>query len=271
MARKKDEIVIEQTDETTKTTTQEATHEITPEVIPPQDEETITLSSKELENRINKGRIEIGRQLKTALEAQSALQRSYDSQRGQLSTIEQALRQQKQRERERELKSVENQPEVLDSIRIKHQAEDAMEEVTKKRSEFEAEKAQHQAAIDRALKTEADTLAKELAKESGLAATLLLQIASDTSDGRTIFNLERMKSIAKSVPKESSETEEETEEGAEKEPTAVRGQRSRAAGTGGRAAGRGFRTFEDYEEAFIKGEISYEQYQEAAKRFNKQI
>ena len=113
-----------------------------------------------------------------------------------------------------------------------------------------------------------------------MTADLLLQIGSDTADnGKVTYNLKRMEAIAKSVPKGAiaksvpKGEEEEGEEGAEGEEkgSAVRGQGSRAAGAGGRTAARGLRTWEDYQEAFIHEEISYEQYVEAARRFNVNI
>ena len=270
MAKKKDEIgEVPKGEETTPGVKPETTPEEISETIEEPEDTEVRLSSKEHQDLIRqaKAAADLGRTLKTTLGAHTTLKTQYDSQGRRLSDLENTLRGIKQRERERELRGAEGTPDLLDSVRLKHQAEDEWEKVNKARSELENEKTQHQAAIDKAIKAEAIELASELAKESGLAATLLLQIASDTTEnGRTTYNLERMKQIAKSVPKGESE-EEETEEGAEKEPT-VRGQQTRAAGAGGRTATRGFRTFGDYEEAFISGNISYEQYQEAAKRFN---
>ncbi len=274
MAKKKDEIGgAPKGEEATPEVKPETTPEETPETIEELEDTEVRLSSKEHKDLIRqaKAAADLGRTLKTTLGAHTTLKTQYDSQGRRFSELENTLRSIKQKEREREIKDAEGTPDLVDSVRLKHQAEDEWEKVTKARSELENEKAQHQTAVDKAIKAEATELAKELAKESGLTATLLLQIASDTTEnGRTTYNLERMKQIAKSVPKGESEEEEETEEGAGKE-TAVRGQQSRAAGAGGRTATRGFRTFGDYEEAFIKGEISYEQYQEAAKRFNKNI
>ena len=267
MTKKKSEI---SGDALGEETTQVVEPEITSEVEVPEPEETLTLTQKELGDRINAGRAELGRTLKTTLESHSVLQRNYDGQGKRLSELENTLRSIKQRERERELKEAEGMPDLLDKVRREHQADDKIEEADRRISEADAREAQYQARIDKVLETEAKELAKELAESSGLTATLLIQIASDVSqDGRTTYNLERMKQIAKSTPKGESE-EEETEEGAGKEP-AVRGQQTRAAGAGGRTATRGFRTFGDYEEAFIHGDLSYEQYQEAAKRFNKNI
>ena len=268
MAKIKDEIVAERTDEET---TQEATHETTPETTEETEDTEVKLSSKEHRDLISQAKAakELGRTLKTTLGAHTTLKTQYDSQSRRLSDLENTIRSLKQREREQDLEAAEGAPDLVDSVRLKHQAEDEWEKVNKARSELENEKTQHQAAIDKAVKAEATELANELAKSSGMTATLLLQIGTDTAEnGRTTYNLERMKQIAKSVPKDESEEKEE-EEGAEKEP-AVKGQQTRAAG-GGRTATRGFRTFEDYEEAFIHGDISYEQYQEAAKRFNKNI
>jgi len=245
------------------------TPESVPEITPEPPEEVVNLSSREHQELVKqaKSASSLGRTLQLTLEAQQKLQQSYDARNKEYTSLGETVRSLKQRERERELKSVEGQPDVIDSIRLKHQAEDEWEKVTKARSEHESREAQFKAKIEAMEKLEAETLANNLAKESGLKADLLLQIGSDTSDGSITYNLERMKSIAKSVPKGEEEEEEEGEE----EPTAVKGQRSRAAGTGSRTAQRGYRTFADYEEAFTKGEISYEQYVEAARRFNVQI
>jgi YD repeat-containing protein len=267
MATDKDETDLGNTgEEATQETKLGSTQELSDAEIDEQAEEI----SDELDRLINAEKATLGRTLKSTLEAHTTLKQQYDSQGKRFSELENTLRSIKQKERERELKDAEGTPDLLDSVRLKHQAEDEWEKVTKARSELENEKTLHQTAVDKAIKAEATDLAKELTKESGLAATLLLQIASDTTEnGRTTYNLERMKQIAKSVPKGESE-EEEAEEGAEKEP-AVRGQQSRAAGAGGRTATRGFRTWEDYEDAFIHSNISFEQYREAAKRFNKNI
>jgi len=272
MAKKKDEIVTEQTDEGT---TQEATHETTPETTPEtiEDTEEVRLSSKEHQDLIKQANAakELGRTLKTALGAHTTLKNQYDAQVKRLTELEESLKTQRLKERERELRAVEGTPDLIDSIRLKHQAEDEWEKVNKARSDYEAERSQYQQELDEAAKLRAEKKADELAKTSGLTADLLLQIGSDTTDnGKITYNLKRMEAIAKSVPKGEEDEEEEGAEEEGKEP-AVRGQRSRAAGTGGRTASRGLRTWEDYQEAFIHEDISVEQYREAAKRFNVNI
>jgi len=270
MARKKDEIVMEPTDEVT---TQEATHETTPETMPETQEEEVRLSSKEHQDLIKqaKAAAELGRTLKTTLGAHSTLKTQIDTQTQRLSALEKTLQEQRQRERERELRSADGTPDLIDSIKLKHRAEDEWEKVNKARSDYEAERSQYQQELDDAAKLRAEKKADELAKESGLTADLLLQIGSDTTDnGKVTYNLKRMEAIAKSVPKGEEEEEEEVAEEEETQP-AVRGQRSRAAGAGGRTAARGLRTWEDYQEAFIHEEVSFEQYRDAAKRFNVNI
>ncbi len=271
MARKKDEIGGGTTgEETPQTTEPETTPKETPET---QEDEEVRLSSKEHQDLIKqaKAAAELGRTLKTTLGAHTALKTQFDTQTQRLSALEKTLQEQRQKERERELKAVEGTPDLIDSIKLKHQAEDEWEKVNKARSDYEAERSQYQQELDEAAKLRAERKAEELAKTSGLTADLLLTIGTDTAEnGKVTYNLKRMEAIAKSVPKGE---EEEEEEGAEEEGNqpAVRGQRSRAAGAGGRTASRGLRTWEDYQEAFIHEEISYEQYQEAAKRFNKNI
>ncbi len=264
MAKKQDEIGGEPKGE-------ETTPEVEPETTPEEKEDTITLSSKELKDRINAGRAELGRTLKSTLGAHTTLKSQYDAQTKRLTEFEETLKSFKQKERERELRAVEGTPDLIDSVRLKHQAEDEWEKVNKARSDYEAERSQYQQELDESAKLRAERKADELAKTSGLTADLLLQIGSDTTDtGKVTYNLKRMETIAKSVPKGEEEEDEEVAEGEEKQP-AVRGQRSRATVAGSRTASRGLRTWEDYQEAFIHEEISYEQYQEAAKRFNVNI
>ena len=271
MAKKKDEIGGGTTgEETPQTTEPETTPKETPET---NEEEEVRLSSKEHQDLIKqaKAAAELGRTLKSTLGAHTTLKTQFDTQSKRLSEFEKTITSLKQKERERELKAVEGTPDLIDSVRLKHQAEDEWEKVNKARSEYEAERSQYQQELDDAAKLRAEKKAEELAKESGLTADLLLQIGSDTADtGKVTYNLKRMETIAKSVPKGE---EGEEEEGAEEEETqpAVRGQRSRAAGAGGRTASRGLRTWEDYQEAFIHEDISVEQYREAAKRFNVNI
>lgn len=106
--------------------------------------------------------------------------------------------------------------------------------------------------------------AKTLAETCGLSADLLVQIATDTdSQGRTTANLERMKQIAKTVPKAGRK-------------------RKRKRGKGGRHCpgsevpslwcplerrGKGLNTMQDYDEAFNAGLITIEEYDKARERF----
>ena len=108
-----------------------------------------------------------------------------------------------------------------------------------------------------------------------MAESLLLDIATDTNtEGRATYNLERMKTIASKAPQKDrgEEQNEVDEEDADAVAAAansmVKGQKARAASTSRSAATRGYRTFKDYEEAYGKGEISIEQFDEAKKRFN---
>jgi len=257
MAKKKDEIG---GDEKGEVTTPEVEPETTPEP-EPEPEEPITLTPKEHQELTKqaKAATELGRSLKTTLEANTVLQRNFDAQSKQINTLGETLKSLKDKERERELKSVEGQPDLVDAVRIKHQAEDEREAAARERSELDADKAQHQAAIDKALKTEAENKASELAKTSGLTADLILQIGSDTAeDGRVTYNLKRMEDIAKTVPKS------EEEEGEEEE---IKGQTTRAPGLGSRSATRGLNTMEDYDKAYNEGRITTEEYAKARERF----
>ena len=239
--------------ETTSETTQEA-------------EEKITLTAKELRDRINAGRAELGRTLKSTLDAHSLLQRSYDAERAKTAKLDEAVKAERQRQREKDLKSAEG-TDLIDSVRLKHQAEDEWEKVNTARSEFERERTQHLADLDDLAKSRAEKKANELAKESGMTADLLLLVGSDTgTEGRVTYNFKRMEAIAKSVPK-GEEKEEEVVAEAEGETSAVRGQRSMAAGAGTRSAGRGLQTITDYYEAYNQGRITSLEMDKAKERF----
>ena len=267
MARKKDEIGGGTTgEETPQTTEPETTPETTPET---NEEEEVRLSSKEHQDLIKQAKAasELGRTLKTTLGAHTALKTQFDTQAQRLSALEKTLQEQRQRERERELRSADGTPDLIDSIKLKHQAEDEWEKVNKARSDYEAERSQYQQELDEAAKLRAEKKADELAKTSGLTADLLLQIGSDTTDnGRVTYNLKRMEAIAKSAPKGEEEEEEEGAEEEENQP-AVRGQRSMASGAGDRTATRGLRTMQDYDEAYNAGQIPIEEYEKARIRF----
>ena len=257
-----DEIVTEPTDEET---TQEATHETTPEATQ-EAEENVTLTAKELTNRINAGRAEIGRTLKATLDAHSLLQRNYDVERAKSVKLEESVKAERQKQRERELKSVEG-TDLIDSVRLKHQAEDEWEKVNKARSELETERTQHLADLSEVARVRAEKVANTLAKDSGMTADLLLLVGSDTAEnGQVTYNIKRMEAIAKSVPKGEDKEEEEVAEGEETTP-AVRGQRSMAAGAGTRSAGRGMQTMQDYDEAYNQGRVTAEEYGKARERF----
>ncbi len=264
MAKKKSEIS-EEVPSVEETPSSETPPETTSETELPELEDTQSFTKQELEDHDNAVKGPMGNTLKVALDAHAALQRSYDTERGRNSTLETGLKELKDKERARELREVDGKPDLVDSVRLKHEAEDLHDAATKERSVLDSEKASHKAQIDAALKAEADTLAKELAADSGLNATLILQIGTDTAEGGKVsFNLDRMKQVATSVPK--GETDDEEEE----EPQ-VRGQVSRAKSVGTHTAQRGYRTWPDYEKAFGREEISYEQYTEAAKRFNVEL
>ena len=234
-------------------------------------EESLTLTKKEHEDLLKqaKAAAELGRTLKVTLGAHTALKQQFDAQAQRQTQFENTIKELRQKERERELRSVEGKPDLVDAVRLKHEAQDKIAEAEKVRSETERERSQYQADLDEAAKLRAERKAEELAKESGLSADTLLQIGSDTDEknGRTIYNLKRMESVAKSVPKGEDDEEEGDEEAAEETAHAVRGQRSRAPGSTSRSATRGLQTMEDFDTAYGKGEISTEEYDKARVRF----
>ena len=255
MARTEDEIG----DTMGEATIPEVEPETTPEELTDEEVDRLAPEIQEtLTRMVNAEKANLGRTLKTTLEAQSVLQRNYDGQGRRLAELQETIKTLRQRERERELKAAEGTPDLVDSVRLKHQAEDEWEKVNKARSEHETEVSRWQTKVDKSLKIEAEEKARELSKESGLNADLLLQIGSDTAEnGRVTYNLKRMESIAKSVPKSEEEEEPET----------IKGQRARAAGSGSRSATRGLQTMEDYDVAYNVGKIDTEEYQKARIRF----
>ena len=278
MAKKKDETDVAVKDEVT---TPEGELGTTPEPMPEQEtglkqpetpqEEVFTYTKAEREQYVNAQKAALGRQLKDSLDVNATLKRTMDGNKTRLTDLETTISTMRTRDREKELKAAGGDTEVISALKLKHQNEDAYLKLSRDRSDFNAERAQHQAAIDKAAKFEATEEAKELAKGCSLTADLLLQIGSDTDqDGHTTYSLARMKDIASKSPKAESEGEgeEEEEEGGESR-TPVKGQRAKARGTGTAVAG--LRTWNDYELAYVEGRISSEEYAKAAKRFNIQL
>ena len=270
MAKKKDEIVVAEKGEGTPL---EGEHETTPEPKPapgpaPQpEEETFTMTKTERDDYVNAQKATLGRELSNALSVNATLKRTMDGNTTRMTELETTINTEREARRAKEIKDASGDTEVINGLTLKHQNEDASTKLSRDRSDFDAERTQHQAEIDEVAKTKAKDLSKELAADSGLTADLLLQIGSDTAeDGRVTYNLDRMKDIASKSPKTGDEEEEESEvkPGAE-----VKGQRSRAASTG--RAATNLRTFADYEKAYAEGQISREEYSKAAKRFNIQL
>jgi len=278
MAKKKDELG---GDEKGKVTSPEVEPETTPEAMPEQEtglkpketpeEETFTYTKAEREQYVNAQKAALGRQLKDSLDVNATLKRTMDGHVNRLTEFEKTISEMRTRDRERELKAAGGDTEIISALKLKHQNEDASLKLSRDRSDFNAERTQHQAAIDKAAKFEATEEAKELAKGCSLTADLLLQIGSDTDqDGHTTYSLARMKDIASKSPKAESEGEgEEEEEAGGESRTPVKGQRAKARGTGTAVAG--LRTWHDYELAYVEGRISSEEYAKAAKRFNIQL
>jgi len=216
MAKKKDEPGVAVKGEKEETppegepkTTPEPEPEPGPAPKPEPTEEVFTYTKAERDEYVNAQKANLGRELKDALGVNATLKRTIDGQGTRITDLESSITTIRAGERERELKGAEGQTEVVSAIKLKHQNEDAALKLSKERSDFAQEKAQHQDRLDRLAETEATNLAKELATESGLTADLLLQIGSDQDkDGRTVYNLERMRTIASKSPKEEGEEEE---------------------------------------------------------------
>lgn len=263
MPKKKDELGIADKGEE-KETPPESEPETTPE--PETKEEVFTYSKTERDNYVNAEKATLGRELKNALDVNVTLKRTMNGQGTRITDLESTIQTIRGAERERELKTAEGDTEVISAIKLRHKNEDAALQLSKERSDFAQERAQHQADLDDLAKTKATNIAGDLAKESGLTADLLLQIGSDQDkDGRTVYNLERMKNVASKSPK--VEGEEESEEETASAP--VKGIRAKASSTG--RAASGLRTFADFEKAYVEGQIGREEFAKAIKRFNIQI
>ncbi len=257
MAKKKDETGVAVKD---KETTPEGEPETTPEAKPETTEEIFNLTQQEIDDKVNAGKAPLGRDLKSALEVNTTLKRTIDGQSTRITGLETAAETDRKARREKEMTDAEGNTPVIDGLKLKHTNEDDRLALSKERSDFNQERTQHQVDIDEMAKTKAEKIAEELAKESGLTADLLLSIGSDTDkDGRTTYNLDRMKTIASKSPKVEEESEEETA------GSPVKGQRAKAASTGKTATN--LRTMADYDQAFASGLISREEYQKARQRF----
>ncbi len=253
----------------------ESTSEVEVEPSTTIGEETFSYSKQEHEDFINSVKGPLGRQLSDALSANTTLKTTSDAQGTRINDLEGAVNKMREERRAVELKTAEGETGLVDEIKLKHQNEDKEFELSNRESILKMGQTQHQADIDAVAEGKAKALAKELAKTSGLVESLILDIGTDTVEGRTTYNLERMKSVA-SKPHKAQEGEEDVvvdENDADAVAAAAstivqKGQRARAASTSKNAATQGYRTFQDYEKAYGKGEISNEQYEEAAKRFN---
>ena len=259
--KQKDEIdKVNQDEETTPEDTLETTPE---EEKASPDDERITLSRKELNDRLSQAGVETGRALKAALSANEALKKQYDQLSTNFNDQSSTIESLKKASREAEIARANGDKGIIDSLTLRHEAEDMMDKAKNERSEVEKLRTQYQADIDAALKSTAENEARELAKKSGLSFDSLMSIASDTAEnGRVTYNLERMKTVARSVPKAE---EREEEEGNEPGNT-VRGQRARAARAQG-GGNKGLNTMADYDEAYNSGLISVEEYAKARERF----
>jgi hypothetical protein len=250
-----------------ETTAQETTPEITPEEKAIQ-EKVITLTEKELDNRINAGKSELGRKLKSAELTNSTLKQQLDGYGVKLKELETFVSTTKQRERDAELNAAQGNSGTIDLIRLKHQNEDMKEALTRERSEFDNEKSQHQQRLERLAKTEATELAKELAVTSNLTEALLLDIATDSNNGTTSYNLDRMRMVASKNPKGDG-AKPETDETTDETTPQTRGMQAKAGGSGG--GRKGSVTMQDVDKAYAKGDISPEEYKVAAKKFGVQL
>lgn len=262
MTEKKDEL-----GETPQDNPEKETLEEKPETTPALEltEEIFNLTQKEIDDKVNAGKATLGRELKNALDVNATLKRTMDGQGTRITDLESTITTIRTAEREKEIKDAQGETEVISAIKLKHQNEDKALQLSKERSDFYTERAQHQADLDEMAKNKATRLAEDLAEESGLTADLLLQIGSDLDkDGRTVFNLERMKNVASKSPKGEEDGEESGEPSAP-----AKGIRAKAASTGRAVAG--LRTWADFEKAYVAGEISRDEYTKAAKRFNIQL
>ena len=258
MPKKKDEIG---GDDKGGETPPEGKPEITPEPAPKPEpkEEIFTYTKAERDEYVNNQKAGLGRELKAALDVNTTLKRTMNGQGTRLTDLENTLTSVRKSSREKELSDAAGSTEVVDAIKLRHQNEDDTNKLSKDRSDFNREKAEHQADIDEMTKSKATQLADELAKESGLTADLLLQIGSDqTDDDRTVYNLKRMRDVASKSPKDGDEEEDED--------TPAKGLRAKARSTGRSA--KSLRTMGDYDLAYTEGRISREEYTEAKKRFN---
>lgn len=278
MAKKKDETSQVPPGEETPPEDEPGT---TSEVEPTEpEEETFSLTQAEIDAKVNAGRSDLGRQLSDALAGNQTLKTGFDVQGTRITDLEGTITKMRDRERQKEIDGAEGDKGLVSEIKLKHDNEDKELDISRREAALTQSQAQHQADIDSIAKGKAKELAKELAKTSGLAESLILDIGTDTADGRTTYNLERMKTVASKAPKGKGEVEDEEVDEEDDEAVAAaanaklrnqKGQKARAASTSRSSATKGFRTFQDYEEAYGRSEISIEQYEEAAKRFNVQL
>ena len=218
------------------------------------DEETFTLTKPQLEERINDGRADIGRLLKAQAEETQAVRNMLETIRKESESLRQEREQILKEQEERDLAGVKDQPEVLDALKLKYANRREAVRLADEKRNLEKEKAEHQADVEYARSVRAKEKAESLAKTYRVDAQLLYSVVGNDPD--------KMEEIAKVLPKLGSDNQEE-----EETTSGVKG--VRGANLGGKGGSRATWTLQDYEEAYIRGDITRQKYEDVMRKAGK--
>ncbi len=230
----------------------------TQEPIDNEDGDKITLTKTELEKRVNDGRADIGRLLKAQAEETQSIRTMLETIRKESESLRQEREDILKEREESELSGVKDQPDIHDALKLKHQNRRESVRLADEKRKLDAEKAEHRADVEYARGVRAKEKAETLGKQYGVDSNLLYQVAGNEPG--------KMENIAKILPKLKGEEETEEEE-TEHKVTSVKG--VRGANLGAKGSSRSTWTLKDYEEAYIRGEITRQKYEEVMRKAGK--
>lgn len=218
------------------------------------DEGTFTLTKDELDERINDGRADIGRLLKAQAEETKSVRDMLETVRKESESLRQEREQYLKEQEERELSGVQDKPDVHDALKLKHANRREALKLADERRDLDKQKTEHQADVEYARSVRAKEKAENLGKTYGVDAKLLYSVVGNDPD--------KMEEIAKVLPKVGSDNHEP-----EDTASVVKG--VRGANLGGKGGSRATWTLQDYEEAYIRGEVSRQKYEEVMRKAGK--
>ena len=260
MVKKKDKVDTPENEEELKDPTQEPGLDKPPDDEPDkdEDEDEVTLTKKELQDKISQAGIPLGRSLKTSEQANVLLKSTLDSQGNQITELQQTLKGVRDAARTNELERFKDTPDMATIVKARHTQEDREATHHDAVSKFNREKSELLATAEVNQKTEATNRAKELAAESGFSAEQLLDMSTDEgNDGKKSFSLKRMATLAKNFPKSDHD------DGDDEDTPERKGVKALESGRGG---GKSMDSFKEVEKRKAEGRATNAEYEAAAKK-----